>query len=730
MKMVFHEKRILVLLCLLCIVTFLAGPNDSYAQFDVKWMSVGSLHNWYSEIGSEIEHGFQPVQQYGMQWPAIYEYQDMQAAKALWIGCRDFTDERGDLYPFKVAHVGPRVTGAGEFFPMRFEIVSRFEPPLVYVDGVQSYEKTIDNDDVDPLMKADRMIINVTNCQVGITMTRKIIQFSQQYHDNYIISDYNFTNTGNVDDDPEIELHDQTLDSVYFFFQYRWAVSRETRYLIGNATGWGINFMLDARGDGVKDDPQDEDFRAQYGWHGNYPPFTEYDNIGAPICDPSGSAGYIGVADTVGRLGSAQFVGAVTLHADTSPTDPSDDPSQPSTTIYESSDDPETSQNDPYNIVKMESEYGWMSKGHMSPRHADVVEPEGNFIEPTGDPALGTPGGFSACNGYGPYTLGPGDSIRIVVAEGASGLSRQKCIEIGRIWKKAYDDPNESYIFELPDGSTITGSYNEKKANQFKNTWVYTGRDSLFQTFRRAIANYESDYDISQPPQQPLPPSIFNVNSGGDRISLTWEVYNGGQNLNGFQIYRAKGQYDSTYHLIYEAGPDERSFDDTQLERGVSYYYYMVSVGDDIPADPDLNIPAGRLRSNRYYTQTYDPAYLQRPAGKKLSGISVVPNPYNISADTDRLLFPGEPNKIAFFNIPGYCTIKIYTEIGELIKTIEHDNGRGDEYWRCTTSSDQIVVSGIYIAAFTVTKDYYDPETNELLYKKGDTEIVKFVIIR
>jgi hypothetical protein len=199
---------------------------------------------------------------------------------------------------------------------------------------------------------------------------------------------------------------------------------------------------------------------------------------------------------------------------------------------------------------------------------------------------------------------------------------------------------------------------------------------------------------------------------------LNWEVYDENDpSRKGFEIYRAKGKYDSTYQLIHEAGPGERGFNDTVLERGVSYFYHIVSVGDDIAADLALNIPDDKLRSSRYYTQTYDPANLKRPAGEQLSQIRVVPNPYNISADPNRLLFPGEADKLAFYNIPGQCTIKIYTETGELIKTIEHTDGSGDAYWSCTTEYQQIVVSGVYIAVVT------DNET-------GNRQMVKFLIIR
>ena len=100
-----------------------------------------------------------------------------------------------------------------------------------------------------------------------------------------------------------------------------------------------------------------------------------------------------------------------------------------------------------------------------------------------------------------------------------------------------------------------------------------------------------------------------------------------------------------------------------------------------------------------------------------LDAIRIVPNPYNISADPNNLLFPGERDKLAFFNIPGNCDILIFTELGELVTTIEHRNGTGDEYWNCTTDSKQIVVSGMYIA---VIKDR----------KTGKSKIEKFVIIR
>lgn len=675
-------KNLLVFLC------FFAHSSTIYPQYAIKWMSAGSLHNWYSEIGSEIEEGFIKKQQYGLQWPALYANQDIQAAKALWIGAENFTDQLGENYPHKVVHVGPRVSGGGEFFPQSFKMISKFEPPQVFVDFDLSVDKSVDNDLIDNSMFADRMIVNQVNTQLGITMTRRIFQFSQEYHDNYIITEYTFKNTGNVDADPEIELPSTTLNGVYFYYHFRLAVCANTRYVIGNATGWGINTMNDARGDGVKVDPPNEQFRAQFVWHGKYPPFTKYDNIGGPIWT---TAVNVEKGDTVGRLGAYQFAGVVTLHADKSPLDKSDNLGQPSTTSWEGSDEPLTSNNDAYNKVKMTQEYGWMSKGHKSPRHVDVVEPTGNFIEPTGDPSLGTPGGFSFANGYGPYTLAPGDSITIVFAEAVSGISRELATETGIKYKNGL----------------ITAKQ--------KNEVVFKSRDSLFQSFRRAIANYQVGYDIPKPP---LPPKIFNVNGLGDKISLSWETYtNPGDNLIGFEIYRATGKPDSTYHLIYETGASERSFEDLTPVRGLSYYYYIVSVGSETSNNGNGLTPLGKLRSSRYYTQTFNPAVLKRQAGTSMDDIRVVPNPFNISAAKELGFGELQANRLAFFNIPARCNIRIYSELGELIHTIEHTDGSGDEYWDSVTSSNQIVVSGIYIAVI----DNLDT---------GKKKIVKFVIIR
>jgi hypothetical protein len=174
--------------------------------------------------------------------------------------------------------------------------------------------------------------------------------------------------------------------------------------------------------------------------------------------------------------------------------------------------------------------------------------------------------------------------------------------------------------------------------------------------------------------------------------------------------------------MIYEVtGSGTHSYDDATAERGKAYYYYVTAFDNGTANGPDVYAPAGGevLESGQYTNMTTAPAYLTRPPGETLEDIRVVPNPYNFSA-TD-LNYPGEANKIMFLDLPLECTIYIYNETLDLIKTIEH-YGSGDEPWGLTpeehmaTETGQLVVSGLYIAVI---------ETPE-----GESAIRKIVIVR
>ena len=115
------------------------------------------------------------------------------------------------------------------------------------------------------------------------------------------------------------------------------------------------------------------------------------------------------------------------------------------------------------------------------------------------------------------------------------------------------------------------------------------------------------------------------------------------------------------------------------------------------------------------YTNNYVVLYdISRGEGLEL--IRVVPNPYDIRSRLFQFGEDSQYDRIAFYNLPPVCKLKIFTERGDLVWQKDHTLGTGDERWNSMTSSGQVVTSGIYIL-------YVDAPGQGSIYRK-------FVIIR
>jgi hypothetical protein len=325
----------------------------------------------------------------------------------------------------------------------------------------------------------------LSQIHIGVELDLTAYAFSQEFHDNYHIIEYKFTNTGNVDQDADVELN-QPLTGVYFFFINRYALHDAASWITGNGAPWGKFTMNDAVGDGHED--YGVNFRAQYVWYGYYPGQTVFNSLGGPMWQEDGDAGRRPPRpDTTGRLAAAHMVGRVYLHADRSATDTSDDPGQPSTMGVKGSDDADLV-DDEFNTGLMERQYkNFMQLGRQYPHHAQLIEPTREYDKPKNDPASAfgryDEGGWAFVEGFGPYNLQPGEDVNIVVAEGAAGLSHAAKLAIGQAYKRAGANKDAALI--PYNGQTKT-----------KNQWVLTSKDSLFQMFERAMANYNSGFNI------------------------------------------------------------------------------------------------------------------------------------------------------------------------------------------------------------------------------------------
>lgn len=713
------QKYLTAFIMLICLFT---AAQAQISETQTRYIRVGSLQSKFTAVGSE--RAWNNVYYEGLIWPADYLYQDNAVIERTFMGTQDFTDRINQQWEYYCQSIS---TGYAQtfVFPMVLKQTSKFPLPTVYVDGADVNAPYVaDVDSIDPNQIADRIVTNVVNTSMGITMTRKVYAFSQQYHDNYFILEYTFKNTGYVNE-TNVKVLDKPVKGFRFGFMNRYAVCREGAGKVGNAQTYGKFSWTTRRGEDYpqhaaevaslnESSPIPQWLRAGFEWTGQNSD-NVYDNIGAPD-----------ISKGTGRLCSPQFAGIVTLHADKSTADRSDDVNQPAVLGWHAGDT-YPSLGDMSKSTANEHRYMYellsgtpfkgAGNGHPSERMDEVYmakQPDPWKVHNDG-------GGTALWLTYGPWDINPGDSIVIVMAVGVNGLDRESCWEIGRRWFQAYQNASDKGPFTLPDGSTTT------EKDVYKDTWFYTGKDSIMKTFSRAVRNFNLGYNI---PEAPEPPLLFDIKSGGDRITLSWEVSKSETEtgFGGYKIFRAEGTPDTTFDEIASVAPGTTMFDDVTAKRGFSYYYYICSYFDGSNNTGNIANPTGNLLSSRFYTKTSLPAYLRRQAGESLQDIRIVPNPYNIrSAD---LQYPGEPDKIMFLNIPGHCTIRIYTENGHLIKTIEHENGSGDESWNSNTMSGQVVVSGVYIVHFTVTEDFVDPETGELKYQKGDATYQKCIIIR
>ena len=675
---------------------------------------VGSLQSHFSAYGSE--RAWNLVYYEGLRWPAIHPYQDNSVIKRAWVACQNFKDE--DDVEFSSFAVYFTLGDEGiSLFPMELNQSAKFVSPSIYVDGddlSSVYAADVDTIIADQI--PDRIINNVVNTSMGLTQTRTIYNFSQQYHDNYFIKIFTFTNTGNTDWDPEIELTD-SLHGVRIGWGTRYSLGREGTFNVDGAQSYGQHSWVTRRGETYADhyqdpitvaDPIKDWIRAGFSWLGQSASVT-WDNIGAPEVGGSG------------RLTSPHHTGSAVLHVDVSATNSNDDVNQPVFLGWHAGDTfPLIGYQRVEDIPGMAAvytmlsgfPYGGPTKGGTTRMDEVNLQSITHRVDPY--TVHGDGGGTNVMMTYGPYDLAHGESVVLIEAEGINGISRQVCEEVGARWLHAYNDPSDSGPFTLPNENTTTDK------DLYKNSWVYTGKDSIMLTFSRALRNFDSGYDIPQPPQPPL---SFNVESGGDRILLSWlaSPSESETDFGGYRLYRGIGKPDTTHDEIFACGvgtdhPElAYNFDDTSPVRGQTYYYYVTAFNDGTNNQTEIN-PKGPLHSSRYYTQTTQGATLRRQAGISLDDIRVVPNPFNIRRSGGELDFVREPNRLMFYDIPGQCTIRIFSERGDLIQTIEHTDGSGDEEWRQVTDYRQTIVTGVYIAHF---------ETPE-----GRSAYRKFLIIR
>lgn len=734
---------------LLIIILLISGIlSGAIPRSNRTWVRAGALQTPFEAWGAERGHDPNLSMYVGLVWPAWYDRTDNFVIDRQFVACRNFTDASGNVLNYKSAKFHTEAP-ATQLVPMVLEQSGRYPYCEISVDGVPQYYEDFLNDNIEAGQVADRIVTNVVRTNLGVTMTRKVYAYSQQYHDNYFIYEYTFENTGNIDDDDEIELNN-TIYDFYFGIMSRYCTCREARYVTNLAqAGWGAHQWVHHTP--LQDDPEIPYYYTWLGQAKTNDITMTYDNIGVPVLPAEGT-----LKDA--RIRCPQVAGTAVLHADRAYNDPAHDNTRVRIGWYIGDSVP----------PEGADQQAWMylSNNYEDLGHFDVPQDvyAGHKVADRYPPFYTANKDAAGTNGYlsfGPYDIPVGESVRIVLCEGVAGINRRKAIEVGKNWYKAYT--GQQADLELPPAPQYRDpepvAEDAAAMDVYKNMWIYTGKDSIIKTFQRAKETFENDYVI---PMNPPPPLSFNILPQPDNIILEWDnnPMEDDPDFEGYRLYRAMLEADSFYHCIFDGSISEGNvnnrFEDRNLLRGINYYYYVVSY----KIDPVSGL---ELESGRAYTQTTIPTSLKKPprdvtdddvlisdiardyaAGRisdkerieaVLGMIRIVPNPFHIKNRKITFGAGVDKDKLMFYNLPENCQIRIFSERGDLVNVIEHVTGEGqaavaDEAWYSNTQSRQVIKSGIYIAHIRVTKDIAERETGLPLLKENDSIIKKFIVVR
>lgn len=564
----------------------------------------------------------------------------------------------------------------------------------------------------------DQLVEVTSRNLLGVEIHRKIMVWGQMFNDNYIIVDVELKNVG-----PD------TLQNFYLWM----------------AQGMSNNFYSNGR-DPVP--PASETPKYQFLWQHYYgarqgdslrifyfynadDPGSPGDNMGSPTVSQHG------------RLLNSNFAFYTILHASQKPyintADDIDDFLQPRVTYI--GNETKIPTPDP-----SEDEYGSKSFWSIRGGFADRNRMSGSLLDTStrhmvNNDELGTPdfssfpaGDYSNNNqsrnmsSFGPYTFPPNQMLHIVYAAGVAGIGLKASDEVGRKWLAGTleDPPN------MPDPTTgwlpanFAFASGATEIDKRKDRWVSKGIDSMKISAWRAKWNYDHGYKI---PQAPPPPDSLVIIGTGRGAEIHWSdpVAEAMPNFAGYRIMRRISAADTVlYEEVYSSGATDKAnshlfIDNTVILSAVYYYYVQAKVlidANDPNADPSTRgeiMTSGRAMIPNI-TSVSPPGYSD--PNEDLSNIRIVPNPYNINDPLLRINGYLEQRRINFFNLPGRVTIKIFSENGDLVKTIEHSSsvGSGFEPWDMITSSQQVISSGVYIAVFQKTN-------GQLAYQK-------FVVVR
>lgn len=498
---------------------------------------------------------------------------------------------------------------------------------------------------------SDEMIEYTEFFSDGFYVKQYYYAWANPYHDDYIIRVVDIVNNGNLDDNVFTpEMTPKNLERMYFDFYVNNLTpnNKGEGYYSYQATGTWDNWH-DYHGD-----TESDSLRFMYAFDGDDPSIPG-DDMGDPYPAQYATPDFdqFGLY-SAGEFISAMYAGYGVLHLDQSATVKDNDFSQPFSFGY-----------DNFTVAPgWREELRWVNTFNSGVR---------NFEHPNYGGA--TPQSLEACwMAFGPYDLPANSKLRFVFVHAVNGPSIAMCKVMGTKY--------------------LNGAISRAE----KDAFLRSGLDSLAQTVKRAQWNYANYVGRNRAmPNAPRPPTNLRITSSIASVRLEWDLSKS-TDVAAYNIYRKAGSNLGDFSLAGTVPGTESVYIDSLLDIGVSYYYYVTAANDG-SANTDPSAPGRPLESSKYTNRSYHPARAYRAARASLSNVRVVPNPFNLYQARN---FPGDADRITFTNLTARCTIRIFSVNGDLVKTINKDDGSAFITWSPMLTDDNLFIApDIYVYHIT-----------------------------
>ncbi len=581
-------------------------------------------------------------------WPFDSRYFNFSSRKlyqeswGVWLGAKNFTSLYDTIPKDAMVACGNSYLDLDDIVPLSLQKRIRNAYPSVKINNGSTIKtENFDAAVVVPSLICDEQIESVWTTTLGLTVQLKTYAYAMDGHKNYIIYDYRFINTGNIDDNVSTKELSKKLTDVWLGISFNTDIKSKFGgiELDDNYEYYGSTYP-----DWLKGTAGADSARIFIAWDGSL-------ESGMFDPDPITSAPRV-----------PGYYGLGILHVDKQAVDDlesgsSDDPSQPKNVVSASGSEAVAS-----------TQIQKMSQGGNK-----------NFS------------GYGASNfimGFGPYDIPINEDVRIVLVQIIDGVSRERAEELGLKLLNG-DITQTEYETQVQTGrDSLFKSFSAaktayKKYYNIPDPPPYP--DSIFVT--NGVGCIKIHWSSSA--ENTIDPDTKKKDFAGYRLyrvpvtpDNTWE-----------KIFECGGN---------SGIPVTHDYIDSNIVMGFDYYYAVTSYDDGTQnyLNPGIPLESARLTSIAYVAATAAREAQTTHEGFK-TNLRVVPNPYNIRSvnfGDPNDASNAKNNKLLFVGLPKECTIRIYTISGDLVKTIYHSNGLGSEEWNQVTDSNQFIVSGLYIA--------------------------------